>query len=311
MPLAVALAAALAGGAQAAAQFLGQPALISGIRSRPLARQIKLRLNRIHTTMASVHSRPPNPLPSRFHFMPRTLSVKDPNLIAAVARLQRTQQLWGLLLIGLGLVTELAAGSAHPVAGLAFIAVGFFAFRWAEPALLATGATVVAFSIVPSINPRLTILGPDPLTQVAVLSLIELIALVIGKGLIVLTMANQFFIYRFLYGTARASSEDPDLALIPAMVPNRTNGLARSARWMVLIGLALGALGFGFSVVSPGAFQAQVLAETAGTLAVVAIGLGVGCAFSPTDERLPALASLALGIVGYIVAAVVLLRLPG
>jgi hypothetical protein len=243
--------------------------------------------------------------------MPKTLSVKDPNLIAAVARLQRTQQLWGALMIGLGIVTEFAATSAHPIAGLAFIAVGLLAFRWAEPALLATIATVVAFSIVPTINPRLTVLGPDPLRQIADLSLIELVALVVGKGLIVLTTANQFFVYRFLYGTARASTEDPSLALIPAMVPNRTNGLARSARWMGLISVVLALVAAGFSAVSPEAFQSQVLAEAGGTLAVMAIGLGLGCAFSPTDERLPALASLVLGLAGYIVAAVVLLRLPG
>jgi hypothetical protein len=243
--------------------------------------------------------------------MPRTLSVKDPNLIAAVARLQRTQQLWGVLLIGLGLVNEFSAGSAHPLSGLAFIAVGLLAFRWAEPALLATIATIVAFSIVPTINPRLTILGPDPLRQIAALSIIELVALVVGKGLIVLTTANQFFVYRFLYGTARASTEDPNLALIPAMVPNRTNGLARAARWMGLISLVLALVAVAFLVTAPEAFQTQVLAEAAGTLAVMAIGLGLGCAFSPTDERLPALASLLLALMGYIAAAIVLLRLPG
>jgi hypothetical protein len=197
------------------------------------------------------------------------------------------------------------------LSGLAFIAVGVLAFVWAEPALLGTVATLIAFSIVPTINPRLTILGPDPLRQIAELSLIELIALVVGKGLIVLTTANQFFIYRFLYGTARASTEDPNQALIPAMVPNRTNGLARSARWMGLISLVLALVSVGFSVVAPEAFQTQILAEAAGTLGVAAIGLGLGCAFSPTDERLPALASLGLGLLGYLAAAIALLRLPG
>jgi hypothetical protein len=43
----------------------------------------------------------------------------------------------------------------------------------------------------------------------------------------------------------------------------------------------------------------------------VAIGLGLGCAYSPTDERLPALASLGLGLAAYLAAAIVLLRLPG
>src|SRR5687767_6432930 len=94
--------------------------------------------------------------------MPKTLSKTDPALLAGVKRLQRVQQVWGVLLVGLGLFTEMAATSEHPVAGLPFIAVGLLAFRLAEPALLATVGTLMAFSIVPTINPRLTILGPDP-----------------------------------------------------------------------------------------------------------------------------------------------------
>ena len=147
--------------------------------------------------------------------MPKTLSKTDPALLSGVRRLQRVQQVWGLLLIALGLLTELAATSAHPVAGLPFIAVGLFAFRWAEPALLATVATLMSFSIVPSINPRLSILGPDPLLQLADPSFLELLAVVVGKVIIVLTAANQFFLYRFLYGTSRATTDDRCLSRRP------------------------------------------------------------------------------------------------
>jgi hypothetical protein len=80
---------------------------------------------------------------------------------------------------------------------------------------------------------------------------------------------------------------------------------------MGLIALVLALVAVGFSLAAPEAFPTQVMAEAAGTLAVMAIGLGLGSAFSPTDERLPALASLGLGLVGYITAAIVLLRLPG
>jgi len=241
--------------------------------------------------------------------MPKTLSKKDPNLVAAVNRLKRGQRIWGLLLIGLGGLTEWAAASEHPAAGLPLIAVGLFAFVWAEPAVLAAVAVAVAFSIVPSINPRLTILGPDPLRAAMVGSTIELIALIVGKALIVLTASSQFLFYRFLYGTARASNDEPEMAIIPQMVPNRTDGLARSARWIGLLGLALSALGVLFIYTVPGAYVTPLLGEMAGSLGVVAIGLGVGCAFSPTDERTAALTSVVLGLVAYGLGAAILLAL--
>jgi hypothetical protein len=243
--------------------------------------------------------------------MPKTLSKNDPNLLAGVRRLQRAEQVWGALLIGLGLLTELAATSEHPVAGLPFIAIGLFALRWAEPALLATVAALMAFSIVPTINPRVTILGPDPVTKLAALSFIELAALVVGKALITLTAANQFFLYRFLYGTERASSDDPELAIIPPMVPNRTDGLARGARWFGLIGAALSAAGLLVLFAGSAAYQARILAEMGGSVATAAIGLGLGTAFAPTNERQAALAAVVLGLGAYVAAATVLLRLPG
>ena len=242
--------------------------------------------------------------------MPKTLSKTDPALLAGVRRLQRVQQVWGLLLIGLGLLTELAATSEHPVSGLPFIAVGLFAFRLAEPALLATIATLVALSIVPTINPRLTILGPDPLVQLADPSFLELLAVVVAKALLVFTAANQFFLYRFLYGTSRATSDDPNQAIIPEMVPNRTSGLARWARWVAIGGLifAIGSVLLRF--IDPDPVIPRLWAEIAGSLATVALGFGLGAAFSPTDERRAALFGVGAGLITYVVASLVLIGLP-
>ena len=122
-------------------------------------------------------------------------------------------------------------------------------------------------------------------------------------------ISGTFLFYRFLYGTARATSDDPNLAVIPAMVPNRTNGLARSARWIGLIGLALSIAGLVFVFAVPTASTTPLLGEMGASLGVVAIGLGVGCAFSPTDERPAALTSLGLGVVAYALGAAVLLAL--
>jgi hypothetical protein len=190
-----------------------------------------------------------------------------------------------------------------------FIIIGLLAFRWAEPALLAAIATLMAFSSVPTLNPRLTILGPDPVVSVTTLSVVEQVALVAGKAIVTLTAANQFFLYRFLYGTERATSDDPNQAIIPPMVPNRTNGLARWGRLIALVGAGLGAAALLLTTVDPSAFLPQVLAETGGSLAVMAIGIGLGSAFSPTDQRPAALVAVGAGLAGYAVAAITLFRL--
>lgn len=242
--------------------------------------------------------------------MPKTLSKTDPALLAGVRRLKRVQQVWGVLLIGLGVLTELAATSQHPLSGLPLIAVGLFALRLAEPALLATVATLVAFSIVPSINPRLSILGPDPLLQLSDPSFLELLAVVVGKALIVLTAANQFFLYRFLYGTSRASSEDPQQAIIPEMVPNRTNGLARWSRWIGLAAAVFAAGAVLLRYADPDPFIPRLWAEIGGSLATIAVGFGLGAAFSPTDLRRAAVFGTGVGLLAYIVASFVLLVLP-
>ena len=243
--------------------------------------------------------------------MPKTLSKTDPALLAGVKRLQRVQQVWGVLLIGLGLFTELAATSEHPIAGLPFIVVGLLALRLAEPALLATMAALMAFAIVPTINPRLTILGPDPFQVVAAPSFLESLAIVVGKALIVLTAANQFFLYRFLYGTSRASTEDPTQAIIPEMVPNRSTGLSRWARWVAIAGLIFAAGAVLLRFVDPEPFITRLWAEIGGSLATLAVGFGLGAAFSPTDQRRAALVGVCGGLLAYLTASLVLLALPG
>ena len=241
--------------------------------------------------------------------MPKTISKNDPSLLASVGRLRRVQQVWGILLILWGLLTEFAGGSAHPVAGLPFLAIGLLALLWREPALLATVATLMAFAIVPGLNPRLTVLGPDPVVVFGQLSWLETAAIVVGKGLIVLTAANQFFLYRFLYGTARATISEPAVDIIPPMVPNRTDGLARAARIMGITAAGLSALALALTFVDATAYLPIVMAEMAGSLGVTALGLGLGSAFSPTDERPAALLAALTGLLGYALCAVTLIRI--
>jgi hypothetical protein len=93
------------------------------------------------------------------------------------------------------------------------------------------------------------------------------------------------------------------------MVPNRTNAQARWARGLAVAGMlcVVGALFITSIELEP---LIRAGAELGGSLGAVAIGLGLGAAFSPTRERPAALLGVGLGLIGYITAVFVLLRLP-
>jgi hypothetical protein len=242
--------------------------------------------------------------------MPKLLPPDDPNLLKAVTRLARGQLLWGWLFIGLGGLTELAAGAAHPVAGLPFIAIGIACLRWSDPALIAAVATLLALSIWPALDTRASILGPEPLYRVMNLGFVERGALVFVKGILVYTALQQFIILRFLYGTEGATSDDPNLPLIPALIPNNTNRFAIWARFVAFGGITFSIMALLLTLFAPTSTFSRTLAELGGSLGAVALGLGLGVAFSPTDEREAALWAIGLGTVSYIASAVLILQLP-
>jgi hypothetical protein len=244
--------------------------------------------------------------------MPKTLSKHDPNLLAAVGRLERAQRTNAFILIAFGLLAQAVAVSGeplHPVAGLPFIAIGVFCWLWGDPALLATAAVLFLFSTVPSIVTRLSLLGPDPIVTLAGLGGWELVIVVGVKVVLAFMSVQQFFMFRLLYGTQRMTSDAANLALIPPMVTNRTDVYARWARSAGGVGAVAALVGFGATFVDPTAFATRVFAELGGALGATALGLGLGAAFSPTDERRAALAGMGFGMASYLLAAFALLRL--
>lgn len=242
--------------------------------------------------------------------MPKTLSKQDPKLLEAVGRLDHMQKTTGWILIAFGLLTQwagLTASALHPVGGLPFIAVGVVCLLWGDPALLAAAAVLFALAIIPTVNPALTLLGPEPIVQMTGLGGWELIIVVGIKAILAFTSIQQFFFFRLLYGTERMTSDEPDLALIPPMVPNRSDRLARWARSAGIVAGVCGLIALGALWIDPSALGTRITAELAGALGAVALGLGLGAAFSPTDERPAALLGMGVGLAGYVAAAAVLL----
>lgn len=239
----------------------------------------------------------------------KTLPADDPKLLDAVGRHKRTQQVNGWILIGYGLLMQIVAISAeplHPVAGLPFIAIGFFCLVWGDPALLATTGVLFACAIVPTVNPAITLLGPDPIVRMAGLTGWEVAIIVIVKAALAFTAMQQFFLFRLLYGTERMVSDEPNLAVIPPLVTNRTDAYARWSRSTGVAAALLAALAVGFVVVDPAAVATRFTAELAGALGTTAVGLGLGAAFSPTDERPAAVLGMGAGAAGYLATAAVL-----
>ncbi len=243
----------------------------------------------------------------------RTLSTQDAHLKSAVAQLKRATVTTGWILIGFGVLTQSVAiviAPVHPVAGLVYIAIGLLLVIWGDPALLAAAAGVYALSVVPTLNPDLALLGPDPIVRlIGADALLEIFTLVAVKLFLAWSAFNQFQMFRMLYGTERMTGGDPNLPVIPEMVRNRTDRLADVARIAGLIGVGLAGAALAGVFIQPDAPSVTALAEAGGALGGAALSIGLGVAFSPTDKRPQALLGALTGTLAYVAALAVLLLL--
>jgi hypothetical protein len=232
--------------------------------------------------------------------MPTELTSEHPNLRQAATRLRRTLWIWAALAAGMGLLTAAPAGGGELVPAIGWLVAAVLMALFAQPVLLALTAVQWALSLVAWIPGVARIAGSDALTTLLQPGAFESIGLAIVRVLLAVTAWNQFLFYRMLYGTGRAAGLDPNLPPIPEVVPNRTDAWALASRLFggAAIVAALAALGLSTA--------ARLIVIQAGLLlASLALGLGLGAAFSPTTRRGAALLGAGLGGVGFVLALAV------
>jgi hypothetical protein len=164
-------------------------------------------------------------------------------------------------------------------------------FLGLQPALLGLVSVTWALSLlglVPAIN---EIFALDPIVLMFEAGFIESLALAFVRGILVVMAWNQLLFYRMLYGTQGTVGLEPGMPDIPEMVHNRTALLETYARWA---GIAGGLIILAAFIIPNDDLLLPLLSSALGA-GMVAIGLGVGVAFSPTQRRSAALGSIVVG----------------
>ena len=240
--------------------------------------------------------------------MPQSLSPDHPNLLRAVSRLRRILIAWAVFFGAMAALTVFAAPGVIPlqwIAGLTLLVISAApdparsSKRFGlQPALLGLVSVTWALSLlglVPAIN---QIFALDPIILIFDAGLLESIALAFVRGILVLMAWNQFMFYRMLYGTQGTVGLESGMPDIPEVVPNRTALLEAIARWSGIAGGAI--ILVSFAVQSSNALL-PMLSSSLG-LSMLAVGLGVGVAFSPTERRSAALGSVVVGGIIFVVS---------
>lgn len=233
--------------------------------------------------------------------MAEPLSVDDPHLKQAGARLQRIQWVWAGLLAAMAVLSWITLGTAYPLAALPWLAGALLLAVYLQPALLALVAVLWLMSLALLIPGMSRLFGPDPIALVFPSGAI----VTFGRAAVRLVLGamawNQFLLFRMLYGTERGTGLPPEARPIPEVVANRTNQLATSSLALGVIG-ALATLS-ATAPIDPGA--ARYALQLAFACSLLGFGLALGVSFSPTDRRATALAGLGLGVLAFLGALAV------
>jgi hypothetical protein len=231
------------------------------------------------------------------------LPTDHPHLRAARQRLRRTQWTWAILCTtvgGLSLIVALRLGGEIQliIAAVPWLASGALLGFGSQPAALALVAAQFALSLVLLLPGAAAAFGADPVAAVFGATGVEAAFIGLIRAVLAVTAWSQFHFYRILYGTASSSGLDPRLPAIPEVVPNRSNSFAAASRALGALALLAALSAFGLAGNDLGLY-----ALGAGhAMSVLAMGLGLGAAFSPTTQRPSALTGIALGGLAFLAA---------
>lgn len=228
--------------------------------------------------------------------VPEPLAPDHPNLQLARTRLRRMLRFWALLFGAMGIVVWITLRQTHPLAAGQWLFASVLFALGSQPAYLVLASTLWGLSISNLIPGAATLLGPDPFVLLLDTGAFETMVLVFVRLVFVVMSMSQFLFYRILYGTERMTGLDESLPDIPEVVPNNSNQLARAAQYLALVA----ALGVAAAWFITAADAVRLILHLSAVLGSYAVGLGLGAAFSPTDNRGQALFGVFIGAVGFL-----------
>jgi hypothetical protein len=200
----------------------------------------------------------------------------------------------GILLLG-------ALRTEHPTASILWFASALLILLSTQPAFLALVAIQWGISLTSLIPGVALITGPDPLSYLFDSGILETVVLVGVRLVMVVTAVNQFLLFRMLYGTKSIQELHPDLTPIPEVIPNRTGQIAVAGRFLGFMGILLTL----FSVPMRSRGLDPHLLNLALSSSTVAMGFGLGVAFSPTQRRGTAMVAIILGGFAFMMAILI------
>jgi hypothetical protein len=234
-------------------------------------------------------------------FLTKPLHVDDPNLQLAANRLQRTLRIWAFLFAAMRALLLGTLREQYPTASMIWFGSALLLLLSRQPALLAFVAIQWGISLTTLIPGVVQITGPDPLSYLFDSGLLETLVLVGVRLFMIVTAVNQFLFYRMLYGTESIQELYPDLTPIPEVIPNHTAQFALAGRLFGFIGVLFTLLSIPLRTHG---LDADLLNLALGS-ATIAMGFGLGVAFSPTQQRGTALTAILLGGVAFMLAILI------
>jgi hypothetical protein len=235
--------------------------------------------------------------PSATPSPPSELAADHPNLQLARQRHRRVQWTWAVLFAGMAVLAFTTVGSRNPWSVATWAAAAILLAVWEQPALLAMVSILWGLSLAMLVPGLAAAFGGDPIAAVFPTGAIEVIAQAVIRVILAITAWNQFMLYRMLYGTARGSGLEGEPA-IPEVIRDDSDRVGALAALLGGSSLAAGALAMlrGLGPVRVSTAQVAIAAS------LLAVGLGFGAAFSPTDRRGLALLGSGTGMVGFLLA---------